>query len=152
MSTANLRHPAGRILVVDDYPAWCSKVRHILQRRDWEIIGEAWDGPDGVWKASQLEPDIVILDIGLPGFNGIQAAKLIRQKCPRTRIIFLSQETENDIVKAAFAAGGAAHVPKVNAARDLVLAIESVLQAAAVPVQAAAASDREESGSLSSRS
>ena len=140
-----------KILVVDDYPAWCSKVRLSLQRPGWEIIGEAWAGPDGVWKASQLQPDLVILDIGLPGFNGIKAAKLIREKCPRTKVVFLSQETENDIIRAAFAAGGAAYVLNANAASDLALAIEAVLQAAAASVQAALAFNRDESDSPSSR-
>ena len=130
MAVSTQEHSAVRILVVDDYPAWCSKVRNILERPGWEVVGEAWDGPDGVWKASQLQPDIVILDIGLPGFNGIRAAKLIREKSPHTKIVFLSQETGNDIITAAFAAGGAAYVLKANAAGDLALAIEAVLQAA----------------------
>ena len=159
MAIDTLTHPIVRILVVDDYPAWCSKTGHILERPGWEIVGEAWDGPDAVWKARQLQPDIVILDIGLPGFNGIKAAKLIREKCPCTKIVFLSQETEDDIIKAAFAAGGAAYVPKANAISDLPLAIKVVLQAAAATdlcsamekLQAAAASDQEKSGSLSSR-
>jgi two-component system nitrate/nitrite response regulator NarL len=130
MAIDTLTDPAVRILVVDDYPAWCSKVRGTLQRPGWELIGEAWDGPDGVWKAGQLLPDIVILDIGLPGFSGIQAAKLIREKCPNTKIVFLSQETEDDIIKASFAAGAAAYVPKIKAVSDLPLAIKTVLQAA----------------------
>lgn len=73
----------------------------------------------------------MILDIGLPGFNGIQAAKLIQQKCPQTRVIFLSQQTDRDIVEAALAAAaGSVYVLKAKAKIDLPSAITTVLQAA----------------------
>ena len=88
--------------MADDYPAWCSKVRGILQRAGWEIIDEAWDGPEGVRKVSQLQPDIVIRY----RLARLKAAKLIREKVVRTKVVFLSQETENDVIRAAYAASG----------------------------------------------
>lgn len=76
----------------------------------------------------------MILDIGLPGFDGIQTAKLIRQKCPQIRIVFLSQQSDSEIVKAALAAGGEAYVQKAKAGSDLPIAIMAVLQAASAAV------------------
>ena len=99
------------------------------------VVGEASDGPGAVRKANQLRPDIITLDIGLPGFNGIEAAKLIRQQHPDTRIVFLTQLADDDIREAALAAGGVAYVLKRNASTDLLTAIETA--------QAAAASDRQ---------
>jgi len=120
-----------RIIVVDDFPAWRVMLRTLLSRTPCRMVGEARNGLEAVSKASQLQPDIVILDIGLPGFNGIEAAKLIRQKCPRARIVFLSQQTDLETKEAALAAGGSAYVLKTNACIDLPRAISTLQDAAA---------------------
>ena len=122
------RSEQWRILLVDDVPAWRAIVRDMLPTGS-RSVGEASDGPEAVSKATQLQPDVVILDIGLPGFNGIHAAKLIRQACPRTKIIFLSQQADPDIVRAALTVGEA-YVVKAQVNRDLPSAITKVLQAA----------------------
>src|SRR5215831_5526970 len=120
-----------RIIVVDDFPAWRVMLRTLLSRTPCRMVGEARNGLEAVSKAAQLQPDIVILDIGLPGFNGIQAAKLIQQKCPQTRVIFLSQQTDSDIVEGALAAAdGSVYVVKAKAKSGLPSAITTVLQAA----------------------
>ena len=86
------------LLVVDDYEGWRSQVRKILQARsDWKIIAEACDGPDAVEKATELRPDIVLLDLGLPKLNGIKVARIIRQRCPQSKIIFLTENRDTDI-------------------------------------------------------
>jgi len=110
------------------------------------MVGEARDGPGAVLKASQLQPDIIILDIGLPGINGIEAAKLIRKNCPDADIIFLTQQTDSEVIKAAFEAGGAAYVVKARAVTDLLLAINTTLQAAP---EAAPSEARKPPGSVS---
>ena len=124
------RLPYITFVLADDFPEWRARVRSMLPLGS-RIVGEACDGPETVSKAAQLQPDIVILDIGLPGFNGIQAAKLIQQKCPQTRVIFLSQQTDSDIVEGALAAAdGSVYVVKAKAKSGLPSAITTVLQAA----------------------
>jgi DNA-binding NarL/FixJ family response regulator len=88
-----------------------------------------------VRKAKHLQPDILTLDIGLPGFNGIEAAKLVRRQSPHTKIVFITQCADDDIRETALEAGGVAYVLKGKATTDLSPAIDSA--------QAAAASDRQ---------
>ena len=79
----------ANILVVEDFEPWRSKVREILQARpEWTIVSEACDGSEAVQKATTLQPDIILLDFGLPTLNGIEAAKLIQQRCPKRRRIW----------------------------------------------------------------
>jgi len=120
-----------RIVVVDDYYQWRSKVRAMLQTHpDWHVVGEASDGQEAVQRAMHLQPEVVIMDIALPGINGIEAARLIRQDCPKCRIVFLSQMTDAAVIEAALTAGGTAFVLKDYAARDLSAAIVAAIQAA----------------------
>ena len=95
-----------RILVVDDFKDWLRQVRLLLQSRpEWQVIAEASDGLEAVQKTQDLTPDIILLDIGLPELNGIEAARRIRQLTPNSKVIFLSQNSNLDIVQAAFDAG-----------------------------------------------
>jgi len=120
--------PSATVLIVDDYAPWRANVRRILAvRPEWKIVGEACDGPDAVQKATEFQPDIVVLDITMPGFNGIEAAKLIRQQSPKSAIVFLTQNDDQDICDAALAVGSARYVLKVNASRDLRPAIDACL-------------------------
>ena len=115
------------IFIADDYPAWRGKVREILKNHtDWQIIGEASDGLDAVSRADQLQPDIAIMDIGLPRLNGIAAAMLIRQKSPKTAIVFLSSYSDDHFRQAALETG-AAYVVKSQAVTDLPDAIIAAL-------------------------
>lgn len=135
-------HGAG-ILVADDFAGWRSMVRELLDHSSkWRVIGEACDGLEAVEKAAQLQPDIVILDLGLPRMNGLQAARLIRQGSRSTAIVFLSENADADIQQAALKVGHA-YVLKHDANTKLLPAIETA--------QATAASDCE-SDPLSSRS
>jgi len=119
------------ILIADDFDGWRLQVRKMLQRHpEWKVVGEACDGREAVEKASQLQPRIAILDVSMPGLNGIEATRQIRQRCPRTRIIFLTQQTDEEAIEAAGAAGGSAYVLKINSASDLPRAIEAALQSA----------------------
>jgi len=117
---------ATRILLVDDYKLWRSTVRSILEdTRKFQIIAEASDGMEAIEKAATLLPDLVLLDIGLPKINGIEAAKKIRHTCPEAKIIYLTQEQDGDIRSAALATGAAAYVVKSRAACELQRAIET---------------------------
>ena len=100
-----------------------------LQARPvWQIIAEASDGPEAVQKAEDLKPDLVLLDIGLPELNGIEAARRIRQLTPGSKIIFLSQNSDLDVVRAALSTGALGYVRKIDAGRDLLLAVDAVLR------------------------
>ena len=117
-----------RILLVDDYKQWRLTVRSILgDNRKFQIIGEASDGMEAIEQAAALLPDLVLLDIGLPKLNGIEAAKEIRQTCPEVEIIFFTQEQDMEIKRAALATGAAAYVVKSRAACELQQTIESVM-------------------------
>jgi DNA-binding NarL/FixJ family response regulator len=119
---------SARILIVDDFPGWRARVREILGvHPEWKIISEAADGEEAVRRASELQPDIVILDLGLPGLNGIEVGKMIRQTSPRSKIVFLTQNTDSDIRKAALNIGQTAFVTKTMAAAQLCDAVTALL-------------------------
>jgi DNA-binding NarL/FixJ family response regulator len=117
----------ANILLVDDFAPWRSHIRQMLQaRREWTIVSEASDGQEAVAKATQLQPDIVLLDLALPTINGIEAGNIIRQRCPKSKIIFLSENIDGEIIEAAKAIGHS-YVIKSKAADDLLNAIEAAL-------------------------
>jgi DNA-binding NarL/FixJ family response regulator len=116
------------ILVVDDFAPWRIRVRAMLQTRpEWQVVGEACDGLEAVWKTMDLRPHIVLLDIEMPNLNGIEAAKRIRAESRTTRIIFLTQQDDADIKVAALATGADAYLLKRNAAYELLPAIKALL-------------------------
>ena len=120
------------VLVVDDFRAWRWQIRKILQERpEWEIVSEASDGADAVRKATDLHPDVVLLDIKLPTLNGIEVSKIIRQRCPNSRIVFVTLDRDSEITRTAIALGDG-YVLKAHAARELVNTIATVLENNAV--------------------
>jgi DNA-binding NarL/FixJ family response regulator len=105
-----------RVLVVDDHQPWRLSVRAILKSNpSLLVIAEARDGVEAVEKAVTLRPDLVLLDIGMPRLNGIEAAKKIRRACPESRIIFVTQENDSDIQRAALETGASAYLLKSQA-------------------------------------
>lgn len=117
------------VLVVDDFPEWRSRIRETLLRRpEWKIIAEASDGEEAVHKANEYQPDIILLDIGLPRLNGIEAARRIRQSSlDHAHIVFVTQEGDKDIRDAALSIDGTRYLMKSNAASELVPAIAAAL-------------------------
>src|SRR5579859_921486 len=93
-----------------------------------EVICEAANGLEGVRNAEELQPDIVVLDVSMPTFGGIEAAARIRRVAPKARIVFLSQHKLERIADAALASGGHAYVVKSAASKDLIAAIHAVTQ------------------------
>lgn len=117
-----------RIVLVDDFEDWRNQVRLLLQARpEWRIICEVSDGQEAVQKAEELKPDLILLDIGLPTLNGVEAAQQIRKLAPESKILFLSQESSADIVQEALKLGTLGYVVKAHAGSELLLAIEAVL-------------------------
>lgn len=101
----------------------------MLQARpELQVIAEASDGSETIQKAKELKPDLILLDIGLPKLNGIEAAPRIRQVSPDSKIIFLSLYNDLEVVRAALGMGGLGYVYKTDAQRELSLAVDSVLQ------------------------
>ena len=110
-----------RVLVVDDNEPFRRFVQATLDTRpELHVVGEVSDGLEAVQKALELQPDLIVLDIGLPGLNGIEAARHIRMLSPNSKILFLSQE--------ALCLGALAYVIKACAASDLLAAVEAVLR------------------------
>jgi DNA-binding NarL/FixJ family response regulator len=115
-----------RILIADDFHEWRTQVRRVLQvRPEWEIICEARDGLEAVVKTAELQPDIVLLDIGMPELNGIEASRRIAELSPNTKVVFLSQNSDIDLIAAALATGAKGYVLKVNAGLELVPLIDA---------------------------
>ena len=118
-----------RVLVVDDHEPFRRFVRATLNMTpELQIISEASDGLEAVQKAAELQPGLIVLDIGLPSLNGIEAARRIRKLSPKSKILFLSQESSAEIMQEAISLGASGYVIKAQAARDLPAALEAVLQ------------------------
>jgi DNA-binding NarL/FixJ family response regulator len=118
-----------RILITDDFEDWRRQTRSLLQaRQGWEIIAEASDGAEAVQKAEELKPELIVLDIGLPKLNGIEAALRIRQVSPSSKILFLSLHNSPDMVQAALATGARGYVCKTDAQNELLPAVDAVLR------------------------
>ena len=116
-----------RILLVDDFEPWRHSVRSILQGRA-QLFDEVADGLEAVRRASELKPNLILLDIGLPSLNGIEAAERINQVAPGAKVIFLSMNNHVDIVKAALSNGASGYVLKRDAGAELLPAIKAVLE------------------------
>jgi DNA-binding NarL/FixJ family response regulator len=118
-----------RILVVDDFEPFrrfvCST---LLKRPELQVVGEASDGLEAIQKAEELQPDLIVLDIGLPKLSGIEAARQIRGRAPRSKIIFLSQESSTEVVQEALGLGARGYVVKTHAGNALLKAVDAVLQ------------------------
>ena len=118
-----------RVLVVDDFEPFRSFVCSALkQKPELEVVCELSDGLAAVQKAEELNPDLVVLDIGLPTLNGIEAARRIRKLVPKAKIIFLTQESSDTVVQEALNLGARGYVVKASAASELLPAVEAVLQ------------------------
>ena len=125
----DLRMSLISILVVDDMQLWIRFVQtRIDQETNMRIVGVAKDGLEAVRKADELQPHLILLDVDLPKLNGIEAASQIRNVAPKAAILFLSECSDLDVVHAALGAGGRGYLLKSAMSRDLVTAIEAVLQ------------------------
>ena len=118
---------AVRLLVVDDHAIVRRSVCGLLSNDPTlNVICETASGEDAIKKAYELQPDLVLLDIGLPGISGIEAARQIRKVSPKSKIIFLSQHDSLHMANEALRAGGHGYVTKVDAGSELLKAIRIV--------------------------
>ena len=118
-----------RVLVVEDFEPWRNFVCSTLQSEPGlQVIGEVSDGSEAVQKAEELKPDLVLLDIGLPTLNGIEAAKRIHQIVPEARILFLTQNNDLDVLRTAMTNGARGYILKMDAEGELIRAIVAVMR------------------------
>lgn len=118
-----------RVLVVDDFEAFRRVVASILQKRpELQIICEVSDGLEAVQRAEEFQPDLILLDIGLPRLSGIEAARQIRKLVPESKIIFVTQESSPDVVQEVLGLGAYGFVVKTRAESDLLAAVDAVLE------------------------
>lgn len=118
----------ARVLVVDDFEPFRRYLRSMLDKEpELRVVGEASDGMEALQKVEDLQPDLVLLDVGLPQLNGIEVGRQVSKLAPRPKILFLSQEFSFDVVQEAFRLGALGYVHKQRAADDLLPAIKSVL-------------------------
>lgn len=116
-----------RVLVVEDFGRFRRFICSILQQRDGFQITEASDGLEALQRIQDKSPDLILLDIGLPGLNGMEVARRVRRLAPSTRILFLTQESSSDVVREALGIGALGYVHKSHAQTELLPAIEAVL-------------------------
>lgn len=116
-----------RILLVDDFTPWHDAVKRLLKvSPQLQVIDTATNGLEAIGKAQQLQPDLVLLDIGLPGISGIEAAAHILRVSPGSKIIFLTENDCPTIKEAALNTGARSYVRKSDAAYLLLPAVEAV--------------------------
>jgi len=117
-----------RVLVVDDYEPFRRILFSRLQKTSsLYVCWEASDGLEAVQKAEELQPDLILLDIGLPKLNGIEVARRIRKVSPGSKILFVSQESSADAVQEALGTGAQGYVVKIDAGTELLEGVKAVL-------------------------
>jgi DNA-binding NarL/FixJ family response regulator len=115
------------VLLVDDHKLMRDGVKTILERvADFKVMAEAENGTDAVQACKKLRPDIVLMDIGLPGMNGIEATEEILRHCPGTRVVILSMYDDENSVVSAIRSGARAFVLKKASSNDLLDALRTV--------------------------
>jgi DNA-binding NarL/FixJ family response regulator len=114
--------------VVDDFAPWQRfVVPKLRENHNLRVVAVASDGLEAVLKAEELQPDLILLDIGLPTISGIEAARRIRKVAPKSKILFLTQELDVDVARVALGDGHGS-VVKSDANKELIAAVEAVLQ------------------------
>lgn len=118
-----------RVLVVDDYEPWLRfAVSTLAKEPELKVIGEVSDGLQAVQEVRQMQPDLILLDIGLPTINGIEVARRIRECAPQSKILFVSENRSPEVAEEALGTGAGGYVVKSDAATELLPAVKAVLE------------------------
>lgn len=116
-----------RVLLADDHAVVRYGLRALLEMSGAQVVGEAGDGRELLRLARELDADVVIVDVTMPGLNGIDATEMLREQCPRTRVVILSMHASSEHVHRAFAAGASAYLLKGSASEEVLQAVQAVL-------------------------
>ena len=115
-----------RILIADDNDAVCRGVARLLSETGWTVCGEARDGAEALQKARELLPDVILLDFSMPGMNGLEALRLLRQELPEAKILVISQHDPIHLLPGVVEAGGDACLDKSRLSLDLLASVKSI--------------------------
>jgi DNA-binding NarL/FixJ family response regulator len=117
-----------RVLIVDDHALIRRGVQTILNPfPEWEFCGEADNGKDAIRMADELRPEVIIMDVSMPGLNGIEATRAIRKTQPGVKVVFLTLHDSGDLVRNAFRAGASGYLLKTDAEQELMRALVAVI-------------------------
>ena len=117
-----------RVIVVDDHAVIRRGVQGILHSfPEWELCGEAENGEEGIKLAASIKPEVVIMDVSMPGINGLEATRQIHQLLPETKVLLLTLHSSAELVRSAFRAGARGYVLKSDAEHELVRALNVLL-------------------------
>lgn len=117
-----------RVLIVDDHAVIRRGVQGILSTYpEWDLCGEADNGQDAIRLAGELAPEIVIMDVSMPGMNGLEATRIIHDVLPETKVLLLTLHSSSEFVRSAFRAGARGYVLKSDAENELVRALNVVI-------------------------
>jgi len=116
-----------RVLIADDHGIVAESLRSLLDK-SYDVVGIARDGRELLKEALNLRPDVIVLDIGMPLLNGLDAAERLKESLPETKLVFLTMQDDPNLAAAALNLGSVGYVLKSAAAGDLLLAISHVLQ------------------------
>ena len=115
------------VLLADDYPLICEAIERLLEP-DFEVIDRVADGRTLVARALELHPDLVLVDVGLPVVNGLEAARQLKNSIPQLKLIFLSMNADPEIIREAFRIGASGYVLKNTMSEQLLPAIHNAMQ------------------------
>ena len=117
----------NRVLVVDDHAVLRRGIQSIVRTwPDWEVAGEAGSGEEAIHLNSQLRPDIILMDISMPGIGGLEATKIICQQQPGAKVLLLTLHDSIEWVRSAFEAGARGYLLKSDTEAELIRALETV--------------------------
>jgi two-component system, NarL family, response regulator NreC len=117
-----------RVLIVDDHAFIRRGVQTILQPYpEWEFCGEASNGSDAVRLVEELRPSVVLMDVTMPGMNGIEATRIIRKSHPEVKVILLTLHESSEVLRTGFRAGASGYLLKADAEEELMKALRVVV-------------------------
>jgi NarL family two-component system response regulator LiaR len=127
-SVASKNHqPKTKIVLVDDHPLLRKALKDLLEKEtDFEIIGEAGDGEEAVRLATQITPDVVIMDISMPNLDGLQATQQIKARCPNIAVLVLTVHTDDECILEILQAGAAGYLVKSAFGEQVIQAVRAV--------------------------
>jgi len=128
LSAAEIQHGSNgiRVLIADDHHGVLDRVIEVIEQH-FAVVGTATDGKMLVEAALRLQPDIIVSDVVMPGFSGLDAARVLRERECAAKFIFLSVYERGEFVRACFSEGGLGYVTKARIATDLIVAIKEVI-------------------------